>query len=178
MNVKRILFPTDFSGCSQAALECASALASESGAELLIVHVDELPRQYIEGFGPGFAGHGYVPASENTRDEVREQLNGVTPTIPGVRCEHHYLRGDPAEQILKLAERQDIDLIVMGTHGRTAALRLLMGSVAEAVVRRANCPVLTLKKPIPQVNSTEVGNSRPTGFDAAASNLENWLEPA
>lgn len=147
MNVKKILFPTDFSECSQGALACASALASESGAQLFIVHVDELPAAYIEGLGSGYAGHGYVPEPENARDEIREQLSRVLPTVPNVNCEHRYVRGNPADQILKFAERENVDLIILGTHGRTAALRLLMGSVAEAVVRRSKCPVLTVKQP-------------------------------
>jgi hypothetical protein len=67
MNVKRILFPTDFSECSRPALACASALASEWKARLFIVHVDDLPAAYIEGLGSGYAGHGYVPEPENAR---------------------------------------------------------------------------------------------------------------
>jgi len=61
--------------------------------------------------------------------------------------EHHLLSGDPGSELVHFAERENIDLIVMGTHGRTGLTRLLMGSVAEAVVRRAPCPVLTLKQP-------------------------------
>jgi nucleotide-binding universal stress UspA family protein len=155
MKVKKILFPTDFSECSQAALACASVLASESKAQLFIVHVDDIPAAYIEGLASGYAGHGYVPKPENTRDDIREQLSRVSPTISHVHFEHRYLRGNPADQILKFAERENVDLIVMGTHGRTAALQLLMGSVAEAVVRRANCPVLTLKRPFVQPEIVE-----------------------
>jgi nucleotide-binding universal stress UspA family protein len=147
VNVKRILFPTDFSECSQTALACASALASEWKAQLFIVHVDDLPFAYIEGLGSGYAGHGYVPEPENARDEVRDQLGRVLPTAANVICERRYLRGNPAHEILKFAERENVDLIVMGTHGHTAALRLLMGSVAESVMRRASCPVLTVRQP-------------------------------
>jgi nucleotide-binding universal stress UspA family protein len=64
-----------------------------------------------------------------------------------VPYEHHLLRGDPATTIVEVAEQENCDLIVMGTHGRTGFARLLMGSVAEAVVRRANCPVFTYKLP-------------------------------
>jgi nucleotide-binding universal stress UspA family protein len=148
MNVKKILFPTDFSECSRAALECASALAAEFGARLYILHVDDLPQAFVEGQGPGFAGHGYAPQPKNTRDEIREQLERVMPTVADVSSEHCYVRGNPVDEILKFAERENADVIVMGTHGWTAALRLLMGSVAEGVVRRAKCAVLTVKQPV------------------------------
>ena len=73
-------------------------------------------------------------------------LKEVVPTDPQVACEHRLLTGDPAVAIARLAEEEHADLIVMGTHGRTGLTRLLMGSVAEAVVRRAPCPVLTYKQ--------------------------------
>jgi nucleotide-binding universal stress UspA family protein len=74
-------------------------------------------------------------------------LHAVVPTDPAVPCDHRLLRGDPAERIVEVADEEHCDLIVMGTHGRTGFRRLLMGSVAEAVVRRANFPVITYKMP-------------------------------
>ena len=73
-------------------------------------------------------------------------LEAVVPTDPTVPYEHRLITGDPATAIARLAEEEQADLIVMGTHGRTGLTRLLMGSVAEAVVRRAPCPVLTYKQ--------------------------------
>jgi nucleotide-binding universal stress UspA family protein len=147
MTIKKILHPTDFSQCSQSALEFASALASQTGARLVVAYVDDLPQAYIEGMTAGYAGHGYVPARESSRDEIRAQLERVCSTAPGVPCEHQYLRGNAAAEIIKFAEQNTVDMIVMGTHGRSAALQLLLGSVAEAVVRSANCPVLVVKRP-------------------------------
>lgn len=72
-------------------------------------------------------------------------LHAVLPTDPNVPFEHRMLKGDPAEEIVRFADEAHCELIVMGTHGRTGFKRLLMGSVAEAVVRRAKCPVLTYK---------------------------------
>jgi len=66
-----------------------------------------------------------------------------------VRFEHKLLVGDPASAIVEAAEEENVDLIVLGTHGRTGLTRLLMGSVAENVVRKAKCPVLTVKHPSP-----------------------------
>jgi len=67
------------------------------------------------------------------------------PTDPAVPYEHHLLIGNPATAIVHLAETENVDLIVLPTHGRTGLMRLLMGSVAEEVVRKARCPVLTVK---------------------------------
>lgn len=71
-----------------------------------------------------------------------EQVKPTDPTVPYV---HRLVMGNPADEIVRLAEEENADLIVMATHGRTGIGRVLMGSVAEAVVRRAKCPVFTLK---------------------------------
>jgi nucleotide-binding universal stress UspA family protein len=140
MKAKKILFPTDFSPASEAALEWATALARDTGATLLIVHVEEPPMAYG-------GGELYVVGEEVDRDELRRALAKVMPTDPSVPAEHLLLVGDPASALVQTAEKENVDLIVMGTHGRTGLTRLLMGSIAEAVVRRANCPVLTIRQP-------------------------------
>lgn len=147
MNAKRILIATDYSDASLAALEYASALARDAGATLYIVHVGHLPVANADWSGLGMGTCGNVPEIDNLQ-EVREQLNAIMPTASGVRGEHHYLEGDPADEIVDFARRQNIELIVMGTHGRTGLNHLLLGSVAEAVVRRSSCPVLTVKQAI------------------------------
>jgi len=139
MNAKKILVPTDFSYSGQSALGFATSLARESGATLLIVHAEELPIAY------GAGEFALTPLPD--ADELRAMLATVVPSDPAVRCEHRLLSGDPASQIVQLAADERVDLIVMGTHGRTGLKRMLMGSVAEAVVRRAGCPVLTVKHP-------------------------------
>jgi nucleotide-binding universal stress UspA family protein len=140
MNAKKILFPTDFSTCSDAGLEQATALARDAGATLLIVHVEEPPAAYG-------GGEMYYGISEPDQTAMLRMLDDVRPTDPTVPYEHRLLRGNPADEIVSEAEREHCDLIVMGTHGRTGLRRLLMGSVAEAVVRRAHCAVLTYKLP-------------------------------
>jgi nucleotide-binding universal stress UspA family protein len=82
------------------------------------------------------------------RHEVRERLTSIVPTVANVAYEHRYLTGPPVREILGLADREHIDLIVIGSHGRTGLSRLLMGSVAEGVVRNAKCLVLVVKQPI------------------------------
>jgi nucleotide-binding universal stress UspA family protein len=86
-----------------------------------------------------------LPAVEQRN--LAEALEAVVPTHPAVPYEHRLLSGDPAREIVRLADEEGVDMIILGTHGRTGLKRLLMGSVAEAVVRRAMCPVLTIKQP-------------------------------
>jgi universal stress protein A len=139
MTFKKILFPTDFSHTGDAALATAAALARENGATLYIVHVQEPPAFYG-------GGEMYYGMLDPTTDELAKMLEEVVP--PGdLQYEHRLLTGDPAGALVQFAEDEGMDLIVLGTHGRSGLSRLLMGSVAEAVVRRAKCPVLTFKPP-------------------------------
>jgi nucleotide-binding universal stress UspA family protein len=145
MNVQRILFPTDFSHYNDAALNYASTLAAEAGARLFIVHVDEL-----KDLNAAMGEAGYVIAAavaNEGRPEVRRRLERVVPTTKGVKFEHYYLTGSPVTELLDFAERASVDLIVMASHGRTGLSRLLMGSIAEGVLRKARCPVLIVKQP-------------------------------
>jgi nucleotide-binding universal stress UspA family protein len=138
MQFKRILFPTDFSHTGDAALELAASLARDNDATLLIVHVEEPPVAYG-------SGEMYYGMPDPPLDEIKRMLHAVKPADPAVKVEHRLISGDPASSIPRLAEEEGVGLIVMGTHGRTGLRRFLMGSVAEAVVRRAECPVLTYK---------------------------------
>jgi universal stress protein A len=145
MNIKRILFPTDFSPDNDAALEYASALAAESGAMLYIVHVDDSTNVSAALGEPGYM---YPSAwGPNGRREVRERLTMVIPSVASARYEHRYLTGSPVRELLKFARREHVDLIVMASHGRTGLARLLMESIAEGVMRGAQCPVVVVKQP-------------------------------
>lgn len=140
MKADTIVCPVDFSPSSDHALAFASVMAREANATLHIVYVQEPPPV----LGPDFAA--YVP-TEQDKSWVDEQLKKTVPTRKGVAYEHHHLIGIPAEEILAFAKTCNADFIVMGTHGRTGLSRLLMGSVAEEVVRKADCPVVTIKQP-------------------------------
>ena len=148
MNAKKILFPTDFSSLSDAGLEHAAALARESGARLLIVHVEEPPIAYG-------GGEMYYGALEPNVEALRTMLRAVVPKDPSVAFEHRLVSGAPADEIVRLAKHEHVDLIVMATHGRTGLRHLLMGSVAEAVVRRAHCPVMIFKPSAAEPSATE-----------------------
>jgi nucleotide-binding universal stress UspA family protein len=146
VNVRRILFATDFSECSGAALDVASRLASETGARLYIVHVDGLLEISIPAI-PAVEGGYYDAPWGYERREVRERLISIVPTVANVACEHCYLTRFPVAELLKCPESIHVDLIVMGSHGRSGLSRLVMGSVAEGVMRGAWGPVLIVKLP-------------------------------
>lgn len=140
MNAKTILCALDFSENSHAALGYASSLAKESGAKLFLVHVDDSQVPYDAGFA------AYIAPPDNSQ-VLSEKLMAIRSPDQDVQVAHRLLVGHPADAIVKFAAEHPVDLIVMGTHGRTGVARLVMGSVAEAVVRHANCPVLTVKQP-------------------------------
>jgi universal stress protein A len=151
MKAKLMIFPTDFSHCGDAALRLATSLARDTGAKLLIVHVEEPPVAYG-------GGEMYYGLPEPATEDLREMLAKVVPPDPNIPYEHRLITGDPSSAIATLAEEEKADLIVMGTHGRTGLTRLLMGSVAEAVVRRSPCPVLTYKE---AAGETQEADDRP-----------------
>jgi nucleotide-binding universal stress UspA family protein len=140
LSIRTILHPTDFSESSGPAFELACALARDYSAALVVAHVVPPTRVFAPD---GIA----VPFPTEEPYEARAQLARVRPTVGGVEVEHRLLEGDPAEMILKLAREVRADVIVMGTHGTGGLTRLLVGSVAESVMRKAPCPVLTVKEP-------------------------------
>ncbi len=150
MNVKNILVPVDYSDSGDAAMAYAVSLAREYDAELHLVHVYEIPFATVDA---GFAGAPVptVPPADLKEEEARLEM--VTPA-EGVKFRREFIVGNPADQLVDYANEHAIDLVVMGTHGRTGLSRLLMGSVAEALVRRSPCPVLTIKQPAEQLNAT------------------------
>ncbi|HLW67649.1 MAG TPA: universal stress protein [Gemmataceae bacterium] len=150
--IHTILHPTDFSERSANALQLACALACDYGARIVILHVVAPPAVIY--------GEGIVPPDPNESPaKAREQIERLE--IPAAsRAERRVEEGDPALKILDVAGEINADLIVMGTHGRTGLGRLLMGSVAEEVVRRAVCPVLTVTNPFAPVGLPGVGNEQ------------------
>jgi nucleotide-binding universal stress UspA family protein len=143
MKIQRILCPTDFSDCSRAALGLALELAQRLGASIRLVHVLQLPR--YAGFEDGLA---MTAASTGLFTDLRaraeEQLRGEQQLCSNVSvtATAEQVEGVPYAEIVRLSA--EADLVVMGTHGRTGLPRLVLGSVAERVVRLAKSPVLTV----------------------------------
>ena len=147
IQLKRILVPSDFSDYSKHALRYGCAFAVEFGADLYLLHV----MQDIVGLVPE-DGIAFPPTGDYWR-ELRESAEKALEQLPGslwsggesvVRTTRE---GAPFLEIVRYAKEHEIDLIVMGTHGRTGLSHILVGSVAERVVRKAPCPVLTVRHP-------------------------------
>ena len=134
--IKRILVPFDWSESSKHAFQMAVSLAQQHDAQLIVLHVVCLPALM------------YGPPSESYLDHWRDELCRLNPGDPKLRVQFQLAEGDPGMAILRTAREVNCDLIVMGTHGRTGLNRVLMGSVAEKVVRQATCLVLTVKCPV------------------------------
>jgi nucleotide-binding universal stress UspA family protein len=154
--IKTILHPTDFSEHAGHAFEMAGSLARDHGARLIVLHVIPFPLATSGGVEPLTPGFEEL----NTEAEQR-QLAAIRSPDPGLRFDRRLIIGDPVAEILRAAAETRSDLIVMGTHGRTGLGRLLMGSVAEQVLRKAACPVLTVRHPFP-------GDEAPAAMEAKA----------
>jgi nucleotide-binding universal stress UspA family protein len=149
-----ILFPTDFSRGSGEVLKLATALARDKHAKLLIAHVTMLEKTPV--------GELFDEEPEPDPAEM-ERLKAVVPPDPSVPFEHRLLYGEPGsvevtragDAIVQLAKQEKVDTIVLGTHGRTGLARLLMGSVAETVHRKAPCAVVAVKLPADAAPTTE-----------------------
>lgn len=138
MQAGTILVATDFSPSSRKALDWATALGQATGAKLLIVTVE--PGQPTSNFGSIYQG-----LADPGIAELAKRLAELVPCEGGVRCEHRILRGEPASEILKLAEEEKVDAVVMGSHGHKGLRHALLGSTAEAVLHKARCPVMICK---------------------------------
>ena len=138
IRIKKILYPTDFSSYSNQAYFHAIALAENHQASLTVLFV----------YNPDTTA---TPGSQGNEDEDRRywrnQLEQIRPTDPGISVRHVFVEGDPAAEIVRYGRDANMDLIVIGTHGRTGLERLLLGSVAEKVLRDASCSVLVVKLP-------------------------------
>lgn len=145
--ITRILVPTDFSATADAALEYAFVLAERFGASLQLLHVLEDP--FVTD---GMAAEAYISEAPALRTamlhDAQERLrHRAVRDTAGITIDTEVLFGHGARTIAEYAAERDFDLIVMGTHGRTGVAHLLLGSIAERLVRTAPCPVLTVRHP-------------------------------
>jgi glycine betaine transporter len=144
INIKNILCPIDYSMYSEKALNYAIEIAEKYGSKLYVIHVLDM-RVYDMNESELY---NFNIIDESTIEELRDRLlkcvkEDVRSKIP---VETIIVQGVPFVEIIKAAKDHTIDLIVMGTHGRTGISHAIIGSVAEKVVRKAPCPVLTVRR--------------------------------
>ncbi len=146
ITLKTILFPTDFSDFSLFSLDYAASFAQRYGAKLVFLHVVDLFLSDPAYFAP------YVPTEamfEEIREKSRARLEEIAATrVPGgIPTDIAVVQGRPFVEIVREAKERRADLIVLSTHGRTGLSHAMFGSTAEKVVRKAPCPVLSVRRP-------------------------------
>ncbi len=155
MKVQRILFPTDFSDLSKSAEKSACDLANQFGAELHVLHVlpDLLLTVPQKAAGLLISPDILADVANSAKDEIQK----IPPPAwaSGKKAVHAVLVGPICDTIAKYAKENAIDLIVIGTHGRTGLRHILLGSVAERVVQHAPCSVLTVRAENPIQSSSD-----------------------
>jgi nucleotide-binding universal stress UspA family protein len=144
MQFRHILAPTDFSEYSKKSVASALELAKKFGARLTILHVVELPPYPVEGYVPPNLSATFL---EDLERQATVDLAQVVPEAEAAKVEVARIVavGTPYRTIIETAESNHVDLIVMATAGRTGFSHLVLGSIAERVVRTASCPVLTIR---------------------------------
>ena len=145
IDLRTILVPTDFSKSSASALTYAAAFAEKFGAEIHLLHVVQdlalfIPEAVLVAPPP-------APPVEQFTVAARAALERVIGGLqrPGLTVHPQVAEGTPYEEIVRFARERDVDLIVIGTHGHTGLAHILLGGVTDKVVRRAPCPVLTVR---------------------------------
>ncbi len=140
-----VVVPTDFSPAADRALEVAADLCKQGVCgRLLLVHGNYIPVELAE-FASEEAVRLTSRLSERATERLAEHLTG--PADRGISAEYSALQGAPADVILDAVRDHKADLVIMGTHGHSGLAHMFLGSVAERVVQRASCPVLTVKAP-------------------------------
>ena len=140
--IKNILHPTDFSKFSTNAFHLACSLARDHGAKITVLHVVTPPVVLYSEAG------AVPPPPRQANEDLWAQLDQVACDDAGVQVERRLVEDEAPIAIINAAKEIKADLIVMGNHGRTGLSRFLMGSVAEQVLRKAPCPVLSVKAPM------------------------------
>jgi len=140
--VKNILFATDFSAASEAALPYAAAICRRFGSTLHLVHVMSEASVLMAAGGVDYMSMGTI--YEDARAEAKQRIRQLAERFAGIECFKFVLQGQVWKSLARLIEETEIELIILGTHGRTGFGKLLLGSVAEDILRHSPCPVLTV----------------------------------
>ncbi|MBT3748863.1 MAG: universal stress protein [Bacteroidetes bacterium] len=144
ISLKNVLCPIDHSDCSKEALKYAVTLAMRDKAKLLLLHIID-----IRSFSEGLEAMSKPLPDEETLEQLRAKLLDCIPEEirDDMDVEAIVAQGIPFAEIISTAKEKKIDMIVIGSHGRTGLSHMMLGSVSEKVVRKAPCPVLTVRQP-------------------------------
>jgi nucleotide-binding universal stress UspA family protein len=144
--LRRIMHATDFSPASTAALKRAMAMAKADRAQLIIVHVMTPPSLALPGDGY-ISPSLYEDLESSARAQAQKRLNAIVARArkAGVRATGLLLEGVPHERVARAARARKVDLLVIGTHGRTGLAKFFLGSVAARLIASVSCPVLTVR---------------------------------
>jgi nucleotide-binding universal stress UspA family protein len=148
--LNKILFATDFSEDSLNAQRLAEELARKFGSEVIVLHVDQpLPPVMVSELGPAFDVSAMNQIAEEQRLGAQREIDKIVTQLRDAQIKARSLLrvGAPFLEIIHAAQTENADLIVLGTHGRTGLAHVLLGSVAERVVQKAGCAVLTVRHP-------------------------------
>lgn len=140
LSLRKILVPIDFSECSRKALHYATALSKQFQAEILLLHVLEMPPVPVQAFETAFMEGNPEESAANELSKWQAEAESPAP-VKTLVCS-----GSASPEIVRTADENNMDLIVIGSHGRTGLARLILGSTAERVVRHAPCPVLVVRE--------------------------------
>ncbi len=144
INLKKILCPVDHSDCSKEALKYAVTFALKDKSKLYLLHVIDI-RSFDESID---AMLKRTPDDETIKQLKTKLLDCIPEEIRSdMDIEAIVVEGIPFVEIISIAKKNDVDMIVMGSHGRTGIVHIMLGSVSEKVVRKAPCPVLTVRQP-------------------------------
>jgi len=146
-DIKKVLVPIDFSDYSKSSLRYAVNFAKQFNAEIYLIYVVE-PVIYPPDFSMGQIAIPSVSAEWDERAKVELENLAKTEIPEGIKVKTILKNGKPFLEIIDTASEEDIDLIIIATHGHSGVEHILFGSTAEKVVRKAPCPVLTLREPV------------------------------
>ena len=144
ISLKKILCPIDHSDCSKEALKYAVSFAMKDEAKLYLLHIID-----IRSFNDSLVAMSQQIPDEETLEQLRMKLLDCIPEDirDDMDVEATVIQGIPFAEIISTAKEKEIDMIVIGSHGRTGISHMMLGSVSEKVVRKAPCPVLTVRQP-------------------------------